>query len=417
MPRVQLGKLAFVKGGDIWVKELPDGEARQLTRDGRNGEPRWSPSGEWLTFAKDAGADGAQLWVIRGSGGEPRLVGSAPRARAFWSPVSDRFAYTTRTGVVMEDADGSYRREISARVQGDLSWGPDGTWLAYARTDVPVAPGERMPGDRRGSIWRVRPDGSDARVMLDGGSPSPGGFMGGFMVAGWSPDGSLLLYWTNPMFSASGLADGSALMAVPVDGGQPREMAKKMLLHRDFLSWSPSGRELALVDGSYRSSWYRKHLAVSDLSGPARPLSEPSRADLFPSWSPDGRVIAYTGAPAVETDGGNEARQASWQRRIWVMQPDGSGKRQVTNDPTYRDERPIWSRDGIFILFGRMIDDQMQLWLMCPDGSDLKQVVDEMTPLPDPVAGWFGYYGYLYWDRMYDWWQGGSEALLSPESS
>lgn len=231
--------------------------------------------------------------------------------------------------------------------------------------------------------------------------------MGGFMVAGWSPSGSHLLYWTNPMFSGSGLADGSALMALPVVGGQPRELAKGMLLHRDFLSWSPSGRELVLVDGSCRSTWYRKHLAVSDLSGLAQLLSEPSRSDLFPSWSPDGRTIAYTSAPAVETDGGNEARQASWQRRIWVMQPDGSGKRQLTSDPTYRDERPVWSRDGAYILFGRMVDDRMQLWLMRPDGLELKQVVDEMSPLPDPPSGWFGYYGYLYWDRMYDWWQAG----------
>ena len=30
----ELGKLAFVKGGDIWVKEIPDGEATQLTKDG-----------------------------------------------------------------------------------------------------------------------------------------------------------------------------------------------------------------------------------------------------------------------------------------------------------------------------------------------------------------------------------------------
>ena len=406
MPMAQLGKLAFIRDGDLWVKDLPEGQERRLTEDGRNSEPRWSPSGEWLAFAKEAGSDGLQTWLVRSSGGKARLAGRATTGRAYWSPVSDRFAYVVQGGVVMEYADGSSRQEISARVQGDPAWSPDGKWLAYARTDVPVAPAERLPGDRRGSIWCVRADGSDARVMVDGGSALPDGFMGGFLVAGWSPDGSRLLYWTDPMFSASGLADGSALMAAPVDGRQPMELVKKMLLHRDFLSWSPSGLELALVDGSYRSSWCRKQLAISDLSGPPHLLSEPSRSDLFPSWSLDGRLIAYTSAPAVQTDGGNEAKQASWQRRIWVMQPDGSGKRQLTSDPRYRDERPLWSRDGAFILFGRMVDDRMQLWLMRSDGSGQRQVVDELSPLPDPVAGWFGYYGYLHWDRMYDWWQG-----------
>ena len=53
-PKPQLGKLAFVRGGDVWVKELPDGEAMRLTRDGRNSEPRWSGStnGDYILFAR-----------------------------------------------------------------------------------------------------------------------------------------------------------------------------------------------------------------------------------------------------------------------------------------------------------------------------------------------------------------------------
>lgn len=46
-----LGKLAYVQDGDIWVKDLPAGEARRLTHDGSNWRPRWSPSGEWLAWA------------------------------------------------------------------------------------------------------------------------------------------------------------------------------------------------------------------------------------------------------------------------------------------------------------------------------------------------------------------------------
>jgi Tol biopolymer transport system component len=40
-----LGKLAYLQEGDIWVKDLPDGHARQLTTGGHSREPRWSPSG------------------------------------------------------------------------------------------------------------------------------------------------------------------------------------------------------------------------------------------------------------------------------------------------------------------------------------------------------------------------------------
>jgi hypothetical protein len=40
-----LGKVAYVQGGDIWTKVLPDGEPQRLTNDGRSIAPKWSPSG------------------------------------------------------------------------------------------------------------------------------------------------------------------------------------------------------------------------------------------------------------------------------------------------------------------------------------------------------------------------------------
>ncbi|MDP2744788.1 MAG: hypothetical protein Q8P00_06975, partial [Dehalococcoidia bacterium] len=218
-------------------------------------------------------------------------------------------------------------------------------------------------------------------------------------------------------------ADGWPLFALPLAGDSPAEVSEKVLLNRDFLSWAPTGHSLALIEGGYRSTWYRKHLAVSDLSGLAQLRSEPSRADLFPAWSPDSRYIAYTSAPEVQTDGGNEAKEAGARRKIWVVQPDGSGRRQLTSDSSYRDERAQWSRDGAFILFGRFYqNEQMQVWLMRADGSDLRPVVDELTPTPGPASAWFGYYGAVGWGSLYDWWQGSptpgqaSTATASPKA-
>jgi hypothetical protein len=41
----------------------------------------------------------------------------------------------------------------------------------------------------------------------------------GFDVAGWSPDGARLLFWSEPLFSASLLADGTTLQSVPARDG------------------------------------------------------------------------------------------------------------------------------------------------------------------------------------------------------
>jgi hypothetical protein len=31
-------------------------------------------------------------------------------------------------------------------------------------------------------------------------------------------------------------------------------------------------------------------------------------------------------------------------------------------------------------------------------------VADELGPLPGPASGWFGYYGHVEWDSLFDWW-------------
>lgn len=156
------------------------------------------------------------------------------------------------------------------------------------------------------------------------------------------------------------------------------------------------------MEGAFRATWEHKSIAVGAL-GSLRRLSDPDRADLFPAWSPDSRWIAYTSGPAgPQTGGGEAAQRALEQRRIWIMAPDGSGKRLLRDDSAYRDERPQWSRDGSHLLFVRLQGDRAQLWLMKADGTALQPVVEELGPVP----GWFGFYGYVNWGELYDWWPG-----------
>jgi|GEM_PF-3605519 len=40
----QLGKIAYVRLGNIWIRELPSGKRGRLPEVGRDSEPRWAPS-------------------------------------------------------------------------------------------------------------------------------------------------------------------------------------------------------------------------------------------------------------------------------------------------------------------------------------------------------------------------------------
>jgi len=396
-----LGMLAYLKGSDLWVKPLPDGQARQVTAGGNTMSPRWSPSGQWLVYHKDC-----ELRMVRSSGADTRTVSPKAKVNIFaWSPVSDTLAYTTRTGSLWVVSANDWRERELIASAGDqpgfgvlsMAWSPDGEWLTYGREDVVK---EGQPPDRYAALWRMRIDGSGAEELFNTGTPA----QDGFTVARWSPDSQHILFWPVRLFSPSLLADGTSLMVIPANGGQPMEPVHSMLARDDFLAWSPDGKLLAITVGEGRETWSHKRIALVELtSGQLTYLTDEKIAAFSPVWSPDGQRLAYVAAPDIGFGSGGEvAKAGAAKRRIWVMKRDGSEKRQLTHDAAYRDERPLWSADGSHLLFVRLDQSgRASLWLMRDDGSEEQRVAD-LSPAPD----WFGYYGYISWDGYFNWWLG-----------
>jgi TolB protein len=71
----------------------------------------------------------------------------------------------------------------------------------------------------------------------------------------------------------------------------------------------------------------------------------PTGSDIFFTWSPsaspDGRWLAFTG----HRDRGD----LGWQPDLYIIRPDGTGRRQVTDDFAIEAE-PRWSPDGMSLL-------------------------------------------------------------------
>ena len=76
-----------------------------------------------------------------------------------------------------------------------------------------------------------------------------------------------------------------------------------------------------------------------------------------PAWSPDGKLIAFTGF-----HGGHVGD-------IFVMRPDGSGLRNLTRNPAH-DDLAAWSPDGTRIAFTSHRDGNPEIYVMNSDGSD-----------------------------------------------
>jgi Tol biopolymer transport system component len=85
-----------------------------------------------------------------------------------------------------------------------------------------------------------------------------------------------------------------------------------------------------------------------------RRLTTGAAQEFDPSWSPDGRRIAY------RVESGPAAAD------IYVMNADGSGQRRLASGIS-----PAWSPDGAWIAYG---DDQGNISVMRPDGSASRRV-------------------------------------------
>jgi Tol biopolymer transport system component len=92
-----------------------------------------------------------------------------------------------------------------------------------------------------------------------------------------------------------------------------------------------------------------------------------------PTWSPDGRRIAFT---SDRTTAGDE--------EVWVMNADGSGATQLTTSAL--DEFAVdWSPDGSRIVFS-LNGGTNNIWQIKPDGTGLGQ----LTTFPGPGGGPYG---------------------------
>ena len=119
-------------------------------------------------------------------------------------------------------------------------------------------------------------------------------------------------------------------------------------------SWSPDGRYIAFQ--SHRDGDGEVYVMNSDGTGLTNLTKHPA-IDLFPAWSPDGRYIAFV-----------SSRDSNYE--IYVMNADGSEQTRLTYN-TFSEWFPSWSPDGKRIVFdgdpnGNYTDD---IYVMNADGT------------------------------------------------
>ena len=239
------------------------------------------------------------------------------------------------------------------------SYSPDGRRLALT-----------TPASGRVRTWlhMMDADGSNSRVLFSDPAQSA-------LAAAWAPTGDRIAFGLGRFFPAPGRYAPAQIALINSDGSGLRRLTPDDGGNYEFPSWSPDGKQLVLRSARESS----KGLSILDIeSGVLTPLTPDSGTDNLPAWSPNGDVITFT-----------SRRDGDWE--LYSIRPDGTGLKRLTHSPG-NDAHASWSHDGRWIAFSSArggFKDEMarggggqgatDIFVMRPDGTDVRRLTDDAT--------------------------------------
>jgi len=293
-------------------------------------DPRVSPDGETIVYVRKSNdimkdRERSNLWQVSADGTDHRPLYSglnsirSPR----WSPTGEKLAFISNdTGSQQihvrwfDNGDTAVISQLQAS-PSNLSWSPDGKWLAF--TMNVKAPTKSIAEPRtkpEGATWAKKP---------------------------------ITVTTTRYQYDGRGIVEPAYrhVFIVPADGGTSRQLTEGNFNHYGSLAWSPNSDQVFF--SAYRSDdWelvsdeadiYSVNISTKKL----KQITNQSGAERSPVISPDGKMIAFTK---------EERRPLAYSPdRIAVMDLNGQNLRMLSEDLDGDASNLIWADDNESIYY------------------------------------------------------------------
>jgi tricorn protease len=364
-PDIGRQDIVFVFAGNLWLVPKAGGTARPLTSAaGAETMPRFSPDGTKVAFGGNYDGN-RDIYVMAAAGGTPQRVTHHPAAESLCEWTSDGglvFAASGMEGIaragrlyrVKETGGLPEALPVPYGANGTIS--ADGEWLAYTPHSIDTRTWKRYRGGMQTDVWvynlrtgesrRVTDhEGIDTLPMWGGGTlyylsdaTSDPKAPHKLNIWSWDPKSGASRQVTqfndeDVKWPAIGDGEivfqkGTRLMVLDLSSGKSRTVEVRIPGDRPTVrprtedvsdqlqgsSISPSAKRVAVA--ARGDIW----TAPAENGVPRNLTRTDGVAERSPSWSPDGKWIAYFSDETGEYE-------------LWAMPADGKGdRRQLTKD-------------------------------------------------------------------------------------